>query len=88
MGNKTEWYTPATNEADCLDHAIKLSLDNPGMYVSVFVDFGCAGFNISRSLNVFAPSSSTYTWYVLNGKQRHFTEAQRIADQNATPMML
>ena len=49
----------------------------------------------SNSLNVFAPSDAysppferARKWYVTpTGKVKHFTEAQIIADQNATPQM-
>jgi len=82
-----QWYEPAKNESDCKAHAIKLSLGNPGQYITVCVDFGVAGFSIDKRLNVFAPSDSTYSWYALNGKIKQFTGPQRIADQNATPML-
>ena len=77
----------ATNEAQARTEAVALSIANKGMYVEVFACFGLFAA-LHKRLNVFAPSDSIFGWYALNGKVKAFTNAQKIADQNATPMMI
>ena len=76
----------AKNEQDAKAEAVALSLSNPGLYVEVFACFGLFAA-LRKRLNVFMPSDSVFGWYALNGKVKQFTDAQVIADQNATPMM-
>ena len=77
-------------EARCEDdariEAIAISKENPGKYVIVALAFGAFAC-LSDRLNVFAPTDTPFNWYVLNGRLKTFTQAQVIADQNATPMM-
>lgn len=77
----------AKNEQEAKVEAIKLSLDNPGQYVTTAALFGLFAF-MSKQLDVQAPTDSKFKWYVLNGKIKPFTTKQRIADQNATPLMM
>ena len=75
---------------DIQDLVIKLSNkpENKGMYCVCYTDFNEVHMSTSHYLGVYSPSDSDFTWYVLNGKVRYFTDKQRIADQNATPTML
>lgn len=66
--------------------ALKLSLDNPGLYVTLFTCFGLFA-RTDKRLHVCAPTDSYGTSYWLNGKEKTFTENQIIADQLATPTM-
>lgn len=78
---------PAGNTpAEARATALKLSRANPGMYVTIFSCFG-AYCSIHKRLHVNAPTDSWGNSYWLNGKEKPFTEAQRIADQLATPTM-
>jgi len=72
--------------AQAKPEAIQISRANPGKYITVVSAFG-AFAGISNRLHVFAPSDSCVGWYVLNGEVKSFTEAQIIADQNATPAL-
>ena len=65
---------------------IELSKINPNKYVYATACFGLYAA-IEKHLNVFAPSDSYFDWYVLNGKVKQFTNSQKIADENATPML-
>ena len=65
---------------------IELSKQHIGMYVYAVPAFGLFAV-IKKRLPVFAPSSTPFKWYILNGKVKQFTKAQAIADQNATPVM-
>ena len=76
----------AKNEAQAKEEAIALSIANKGMYVEVFACFGLFAGLLPR-LSVYTPSGSIFGWYALNGKIKPFTNAQKIADQNATPTM-
>ena len=76
----------AKNEAEAKKEAVKISLENPGSYVTVFACFGLC-VTISKRLHVFAPSDSIFSWYVRNGKTKTFTEKQTIQDQINTPTM-
>ena len=64
----------------------KASLKNPGVYYTVENWFGPVVF-LHKRLHVFAPTSSVFGGYWLNGKFKRFTEKQRIADSNATPIL-
>jgi hypothetical protein len=71
--------------------ALRRSRANPSRYYWISDCFGWIIVDAAR-LHVFAPSDGTH-WsgrtgtYWKNGKERAFTEKQRIADQNATPAM-
>jgi len=67
--------------------AKRVSLNNPSKYVFVTVDFDYVLAHIVSRLPVYSPSASAFGHYWLNGKQRDFTLNQRIADQNATPLL-
>ncbi|MBT7081849.1 MAG: hypothetical protein HN929_10345 [Chloroflexi bacterium] len=77
----------ARNIQDCKKEITALSNDNPGKYITFFVDFGEAYYRVQNNLNVFAPSDSNCGVYALNGKLKSFTNSQRVADMNATPTM-
>ena len=78
---------PAGNTQDeAKKKCIELSKQHMGMYVYAVPGFGLFAL-IQKRLPVFAPSSTPFNWYILNGKVKQFTKAQVIADQNATPMM-
>ena len=68
--------------------ALRLSRANPRLYYTFYSCFGI-GISEAKHLHIFAPSDSPMgiDYYFKNGQQKQFTEAQRIADQNATPMM-
>ena len=73
--------------------AAAFSLKHPGMYVTLFQDFGPVRFWPHRRLNVHTPTDGP-CWipndrraYWKNGKKRLFTDRQKIADQNATPTL-
>jgi len=68
--------------------ALDMSKANPHKYYTLY---DCFGIFIAehKRLNVFAPSDSLrgYQGYFHGGQEKRFTEAQRIAAQNATPLM-
>ena len=66
--------------------ALKVSKEQPGMYVTICACFGLFVLT-SKRLNVFAPTDSYIKSYWLNGKEKPFTDAQISADWNATPTM-
>ena len=66
--------------------ALQLSKDNPNKYIALIACFGIFAVMYNR-LNVFSPSDSCCESYWLNGKEKQFTAAQKIADQNATPTL-
>tara|TARA_S200002703_G_scaffold73110_1_gene63127 strand:+ start:59 stop:337 length:279 start_codon:yes stop_codon:yes gene_type:complete len=66
--------------------ARQASIDNPGCYVHLFTAFGL-GISIEKRLHVNAPGDAYGNTYWLNGNEKPFTEAQVIADQNATPAL-
>ena len=76
----------AKNENEAKVEAVQLSKLNPGKYITIRPCFGLIA-SIKSRLHVFDPSDSAYGWYVLNGKIKPFTSCQKIADQNATPLM-
>ena len=66
--------------------AIKLSKANPKLYYTLFDCFGVF-IGESKRLHIFAPGDSFYPCYFKAGEEKPFTQAQIIADQNATPTM-
>jgi len=66
--------------------ARKYSEDNPGQYVTLFANFGIY-ISVSKRLGTFAPSDSIGGVYWFNGREKPFTSAQQVADQNATPTL-
>ena len=66
--------------------ALQASRDNLGKYVTLRACFGLF-VSISGRLHVFAPGDSIGGIYWLNGREKPFTQAQVIADQNATPAL-
>ena len=83
--------THYANLEDARKVALAASIADPSRYFYIHELFGwyvCA----EKRLNVFAPSDGTSIWghtgtYWKNGKEKPFTKRQRIADQNATPIM-
>ena len=67
--------------------AARCSLDNPGKYIIVTVDFGMVTAHISSRLGTFATTDSWGDHYWLNGKAKPFTNSQRAADWAASPTM-
>ena len=66
--------------------ALAMSKDNPKLYYTLYDCFGVFIASHKR-LNIFAPDDTFYKAYFKNGKQVEFSEAQKIASQNATPYM-
>ena len=66
--------------------AERVSRQNPGKYITLYSCFGLF-IEVASRLSVHAPSDSVGGCYWLNGKEKRFTEAQRIADQQATPTL-
>lgn len=68
--------------------ALKMSQENPKVYVTLFAMFALI-IHTSKRLDVFQPSDSPRDCksYWLNGKEKPFSQKQVIACQNATPMM-
>jgi hypothetical protein len=62
------------------------SVNHPDEYVVLVNDFG-ACLMTARRLWAQAPSDSYTGTYFLNGSERPFTDAQRLADQRATPVL-
>lgn len=65
---------------------LKKSKAEPLRYFTLCACFGLCILRHKR-LHVFAPSDSYGNTYWLNGREKPFTKAQRIAEQNATPLM-
>jgi hypothetical protein len=65
---------------------IELSKINPDKYIYATACFGLFA-TVEKSLNIHAPGDSYFDWYVLNGKVKQFTNSQKIADENTTPML-
>ena len=65
---------------------IQLSKINPDKYIYATACFGLFA-TVAKSFNIHAPGDSCFDWYVLNGKVNQFTNSQKIADENATPML-
>lgn len=72
--------------ADARRYAQTFSHAHHGVYVTLHACFGVL-VTTSKRLNVHAPSDSCTTSYWLNGTEKAFTNAQQVADQNATPTM-
>ncbi len=66
--------------------AAKLSIDNPGKYVTLFTAFGLFA-EIADRLHVHAPTDSIGGCYWLNGIERSFTDSQYGADYRSTPAL-
>jgi hypothetical protein len=73
------------NEKEAKRNCIRLSKEHKGMYVYAYTSFGLYA-TIEKRLHIYAPSDCIFNWYTLNGKVKKFTESQKIADQNATPL--
>ena len=73
-------------EEDAKKNCIKISLKNKNNYVYTYSAFGLFA-TIEKYLNVHSPGDTPFNWYVLNGKVKKFTKAQKIAQQKATPTM-
>ena len=63
--------------------AREASRANPGKYITVVRHGFGIKVHADARLDREAPSRRLLSFYVLNGKRRPFTDAQRIADQNA-----
>ena len=74
------------NESDARAECLKLSQDRPGEYIIPVACFGLFA-TVAKRLHTFAPSDAVFDWYALNGKLKPFTGSQKIADQNATPIL-
>ena len=74
------------NHTEAIEAVTNISKKNPGKYVAYKAIFGETFVSIKSRLGVFAPSDYD-NGYAINGKFKPFTNAQRIADQNATPCM-
>ena len=74
------------NEQEAKTNCILLSKTNKGKYVYAHASFGLFA-SITNRLPIYASGDSPFNWYVMNGKVRQFTEAQNIANQNATPAL-
>ena len=66
--------------------AMQTSIEQPGIYVTLSAAFGIY-LDTAKRLHVFAPSDSIAGGYWLNGKFKPFTNAQKSADERATPML-
>lgn len=75
-----------TSEEEAQLEAVSISRKHPGRYVLVFNCFG-AFAEVHERLHVNAPGDTPFDWYVLNGRVKRFTDAQRGADQRATPAL-
>ena len=75
-----------SNATEARATALKLSRANPGIYVTIFSNFG-AYCSMSKRLHLNAPTDSWGKSYWLNGVEKPFTSSQRLADQLATPTM-
>jgi len=67
--------------------ALALSKRNPRLYYMLYSAFGLFVSAGSKRLHVFAPSSAWGGTYWIGGKEKRFTSAQKIEDQNRTPTM-
>ena len=94
--NKTDREIAGTGVANMYDTLAeartairKLSNAHPKQYFIIVNEFGWL-IDSKKRLHVFDPTSQglgASGTYWLNGKEKSFTTAQRIADQNATPLM-
>lgn len=76
---------PATTGDEARAYARHLSTENPGKYVTLFTCFGIFA-TVADRLHVFAPTDSWGGSYWLNGKEKPFSAAQKLADELATPI--
>mgnify|MGYP003152853588 CR=1 FL=1 len=76
----------AKTETEARNEATQLSKSNPGKYVTVYACFGLFA-SLQNRLHRFSPSDSVFSWYVLNGQIKPFTNKQQITDQNSTPSL-
>ena len=60
---------------------IELSKINSNNYIYAYESFGFR-VNIYKYLDIHSPTESCFDWYVLNGKVKQFTNAQKIANEN------
>jgi len=74
------------NETEAKENARKASIDNKGKYITLYACFGIY-MQISKRFNVHDPSDSLFGAYWLNGKEKAFTDAQIIRDEQATPSL-
>ena len=74
------------NKVDAKENARKASIENKGKYITLYACFGIY-MQISKRVNVFDPSDSLFGVYWLNGKEKKFTDAQVIRDQQSTPSL-
>ena len=78
---------PYQTLTDAKKAARKLSINNPGKYVTLYACFGIFS-QVSERLHVHSPSDSIHgTGYWLNGKEHSFTDKQHGADEKATPAL-
>ena len=82
----TKLIPVGNTESEAKRNCIKLSKQNKGMYVYAVTAFGLFA-SIQKRLQVYAPTATPFSWYVLNGQVKHFTKTPVIDDQNATPTM-
>jgi len=91
MATTTDTTTIFSNLNEARDAIVTASASDPSSYFWISNCFGWV-INSGKRLPVNAPSDGSH-WsgmtasYWKGGKERNFSEKQRIADQNATPMM-
>lgn len=74
--------TNRSQEAETIKDCIEISLEHPGKYILAVPCFGLYA-EIHNRLNVHSPGDTPFNWYILNGKLKKFSTAQKIAEQNA-----
>jgi hypothetical protein len=74
------------NLKDARSAALKKSKANPKRYIMLIACFGLEVVSYKR-LHVFAPSDSYGNSYWLNGKEKFFSECQKAADSQASPVL-
>ena len=72
---------------DAKQEALRLSKRNPKLYYILYSQWGIYISTGTKRLHVFATSDSYGNTYWHGGKEKHFTSAQKIEDQNRTPTM-
>ena len=73
------------NEAEAKAAAMKLSIENPDQYVTLYACFGIF-VKVDKRLHVFAPTDSLFGAYWLNGKEKAFSDRQVARDSESTPI--
>ena len=91
MATTTDTTKIFSNLDEVREAIIAASTADPSSYFWISNCFGWV-INSANRLPVHAPSDGSHwsgmtTSYWKGGKERNFSEKQRIADQNATPMM-